>query len=69
MKDTMPPAEVRRVRELYGMSQSQFAELLGLQGENRRETVKRYESGRVKVHGGRKAQIELLREKKERARR
>ena len=64
----MAPAEVRRVRELYGMTQGEFAALLGLTGTNRDGTVRKYENGRVKVWGGRKAQIEALRAKKEKRR-
>lgn len=60
MKATLPPAEVRRVRELYGMGQREWADHLGLTGAYRARTVRKYESGTIPVKGPLKKLLELL---------
>lgn len=64
----MTPWEAQRIRELYGMTQDEFADALGLEGAWRSRTIRRFETGRQAITGTTKRCYELLREKKERRR-
>lgn len=65
MSERISAVEFRRVRELHGMTQPEWAAFIGLEGEYADRTVRRYEAGTQRVAGPVRRVIELLREKKE----
>ena len=66
LSDPMSPEEVKAAREAFGMTQREFAILLGLDGKNSKDTVRAWESGsRNPISGPARIAIRLLLERRE----
>lgn len=56
----MTPRDLKSAREALGLSQAGFARLLGLDGRDADDTVRRWEAGRSRVPGSVAALLWLL---------
>lgn len=56
----MTPAEVREARAILGMTQEGLAAALELEGEHRRDTVKKWEAGLRPMSGPARVAIRLM---------
>jgi DNA-binding transcriptional regulator YiaG len=56
----MTPADLKSTREALGLSQAEFARLIGMRAANSDDTVRRWEAGRVAVPGTVEALLFLI---------
>lgn len=66
LNDPMPPAEMLAARHAFGLTQREMALMLGLDGENSKDTVRAWESGKNRVSGPAAIAVRLLLERKAR---